>query len=53
MTTVLDEDAWAWWCRQAEAQGLSPTIDDPAVIARLVTLALAGTEGGGGRARAS
>jgi hypothetical protein len=51
----LDDAAiWQWWCRQAAAQGLPPTIEDPAVIAKVVTLAFAGEgEGGGGRARAS
>ena len=47
----LDEAAaWQWWRRQAEAQGLSPVIDDPALIAKLVTLAFAGEGEGGGRA---
>jgi hypothetical protein len=46
----LDDDAvWRWWCQQSAAQGLEPEIRDPAVIARVVMLALAG-EGGGGRA---
>jgi hypothetical protein len=46
-----DAAAWAWWCRNAAAYGVSPVIDDPAVIARVVTLAFAGEgEGGGGRA---
>jgi hypothetical protein len=51
----LDDDAiWAWWCRNCEAQGVSPTIDDPSLIARLVVLAFAGEgEGGDGHARAS
>jgi hypothetical protein len=55
----LDDAAvWAWWCRNCEAQGVSPVCEDPAVIARVVTLAFAGTEhqaerGGGRRARAS
>jgi hypothetical protein len=53
-----DARVWQWWCRQSAEQGRPPTIEDPAVIARLVTLAFAGTEhqgeeGGGGRARAS
>jgi hypothetical protein len=53
-TPELDDVAvWQWWCRNAERQGISPTIDDPATISRLITLAFAGTEGGGGRARAS
>jgi hypothetical protein len=45
----------AWVERSRAAQGFPPRITDPTVIARLVTLALAGTEdeGGGGRARAS
>jgi hypothetical protein len=47
----LDDDAiWRWWCEQSRQQGLSPTIEDPATISRLVTLAFAGDEGGGGRA---
>jgi hypothetical protein len=42
----LDDAAvWAWWERQAAAQGLSPTIEDPAVIAKVVTLAFAGNGG--------
>jgi hypothetical protein len=55
----LDDDAvWAWWRRNCEAQGVNPVCDDPTVIGRLVTLALAGSEhqaaeGGGRRARAS
>ena len=41
----------AWVERSRAAQGLPPTIEDPAVIARLATLAFAGEEGGGnGRA---
>jgi hypothetical protein len=48
-----DEAIWAWWCRNAATYGVSPTIDDPAVIAKVVTLALAGDEGGGCPARAS
>ena len=47
---LTDDAAWAWWCRNCEAQGVSPICDDPAVISRVVTLALAGAEGGGGRA---
>jgi hypothetical protein len=46
-----DATVWRWWCQQSAAQGLEPEIRDPAVIARVVTLALAGDEGGGGRAR--
>jgi hypothetical protein len=48
----LDDAAvWQWWCRNAAAYGVSPTIEDPAVIAKVVTLAFAGeAEGGGGRA---
>ena len=50
----LDDDViWQWWCRNATAYGVSPVIDDPVVIAKVVTLALAGIdsrEGGGGRA---
>jgi hypothetical protein len=49
---LTDEAVWAWWRRNCEAQGVNPVCDDPAVIARVVTLALAGTEGraeGGGR----
>jgi hypothetical protein len=51
----LDDAAvWEWWCRNAEAQGVDPEIRDPAVIAKVVTLAFAGEgEGGGARARAS
>ena len=52
----LDDGAvWRWWCEQSRAQGLSPTIEDPAVIGKVVTLAFAGEGegGGGGRARAS
>jgi hypothetical protein len=49
----LDDAAvWRWWCNQSAAQGLDPEIRDPAVIARVVTLAFAG-EGGDRRARAS
>jgi hypothetical protein len=49
----LDDAAiWRWWCCQSAAQGLPPAIEDPAVIAKVVTLAFAGDgEGGGGRAR--
>jgi hypothetical protein len=51
LVRVLDDDAaWQWWCRQSAAQGLEPEIRDPGLIAKLVTLALAGDEGGGGRA---
>jgi hypothetical protein len=48
----LDDDAaWRWWCDQSATQGLEPEIRDPAVIAKVVTLAFAGDgEGGGGRA---
>jgi hypothetical protein len=55
-TELTDEQVWAWWCRQSAVQGLPPTIEDPAVISKIVTLAFAGEgegEGGGGRARAS
>ena len=46
----LDDDAiWRWWSKQSAAQGLDPEIRDPALIARVVTLAFAG-EGGAGRA---
>jgi hypothetical protein len=45
-----DATVWQWWCRQSAAQGLPPTIEDPATIAKIVTLAFAGDEGGGGRA---
>jgi hypothetical protein len=38
-----------WTAASRRAQGLPERIDDPAVIARVVTLAVAG-EGGGGRA---
>lgn len=49
MTVELDDAAvWAWWCRQADEQGLPPTIEDPAVIAKLVTLAFVGHDAGGG-----
>jgi len=41
---------WQWWCRNATAYGVSPVIDDPVVIAKLVTLAFAGEGEGGGRA---
>jgi hypothetical protein len=56
--TELDEDAvWAWWCRNCEAHGGSPVCDDPAVIAKVVTLAFAGErqaeKGGGRRARSA
>ena len=40
---LTDEEVWAWWCDQSAAQGLSPEITDPAIIARVVTLALAGS----------
>lgn len=53
MTTVPEETVWRWWCRQSAEQGLPPMIQDPAVIGRLVILAFAGTEGGGGRARSA
>jgi hypothetical protein len=56
MTAAALDDAavWEWWCRQSAAQGLPPTIEDPATIAKVVTLAFAGeAEGGGGRGRAS
>jgi hypothetical protein len=51
----LDDDIiWQWWCRNAAAYGVGPVIDDPTVIARIVTLAFADDqgqgEGGGGRA---
>jgi hypothetical protein len=49
-TELDDATVWQWWCRQAEAQGLSPTIEDPAVIGRVITLAFAGEGEGGGRA---
>ena len=41
---------WQWWCRNAATHGVSPVIDDPALIAKLVTLAFAGEGEGGGRA---
>jgi hypothetical protein len=55
MTAAELDDAavWAWWCRNAAAYGVSPVIDDPAMIAKVVTLAFAGDEGGGGRARST
>jgi hypothetical protein len=47
----LDEaTVWAWWTRNAERQGLPAVIENPALISKLVTLALAGSEGGGDRA---
>jgi hypothetical protein len=37
----LDDVAvWRWWCEQSAAQGLPPTIEDEAVLARVITLAL-------------
>jgi hypothetical protein len=49
--TELDDAAiWRWWCDQSARQGLAPEIRDPCLIAKLVTLAFAGDEGGGGRA---
>jgi hypothetical protein len=46
----LDDAAvWAWWRRNCEAQGVNPVCEDPATIAKVVTLAFA-SEGGGGRA---
>jgi hypothetical protein len=53
-----DATAWRWWCEQSAVQGLEPEIRDPAVIAKIVTLAITASdhqaeEGGGGRARAS
>ncbi|HEY3033580.1 MAG TPA: hypothetical protein VGJ54_02835 [Streptosporangiaceae bacterium] len=52
MTAAELDDAaiWQWWCRQSAAQGLPPTIEDPATIAKVVTLAFAGEGEGGGRA---
>jgi hypothetical protein len=44
----------AWTAASRRAQGLTEQIEDPAVLARIATLAFAGTEageGGGGRAR--
>jgi hypothetical protein len=40
----------AWVERSREAQRLGPVIVDPAILARIATLAFAGEEGGGGRA---
>jgi hypothetical protein len=34
----------AWWHRNSAAQGLPDEITDPATIAKIVTLAFAGTE---------
>jgi hypothetical protein len=34
----------AWWHRNSVAQGLPDTIEDPVVIAKVVTLAFAGTD---------
>jgi hypothetical protein len=49
-TEVDEEAAWAWWCRNRAAEGLPDKIEDPATITKIVTLAFAGAEGGGGRA---
>jgi hypothetical protein len=41
----LDDAAvWRWWCQQSAAKGLPPEVRDPALIAKLVTLALAGDD---------
>jgi hypothetical protein len=40
---ITDEAAWTWWCRNAEAQGLSVELD-PAIIRKVAILALAGTD---------
>jgi hypothetical protein len=51
---VTPAEIAAWVERSRARQGLGPKITDPAVIARLITLAFAGEgKGGGGRARAS
>jgi hypothetical protein len=48
----------AWWQRQSDREGLPAKITDPVVLAKIVTLAFAGTDaqiekGGGGRAPAA
>jgi hypothetical protein len=47
----------AWWQRQSDREDLPAKITDPVVLAKIVTLAFAGTdargEGGGGRAPAA
>jgi hypothetical protein len=53
----LEAEAAAWLERTRAAQGLPPTIEDEAILARVVTLALGppakGAKGGGGRAPAA
>jgi len=51
MSEQLDKATIAAWARrQRAAQGLPPKIQDPAVLARLVTLAFAGVDDDAGPA---
>jgi hypothetical protein len=43
-----DATAWQWWCQLSDEQAVPPYIEDPGLVAKLIALAFAGTEGQGG-----
>jgi hypothetical protein len=43
MSELDDATIAAWWRRNSAAQGLPDTIEDPVVIAKVVTLAFDGS----------
>jgi hypothetical protein len=46
MSAELDDATIArWWRQQASRQGLPDKITDPAILARVIALALAGRDG--------